>query len=197
MPNVTDRIAVVRTYLELLERPAASSDISWPNGITLRREAPCSVALARSVYAAVGRIYHWYDRDAWTDERLAAQMADPNVAVWVLRDASRPIGYFELSTGSDSPLGSDSAILAESDPGVESDPSVEIAYFGLIPAAQGKGLGKRLLEAAIRAGFDTPASRVWLHTCTLDHAAALPNYRARGFVPFRTERYEIARPATT
>ncbi len=74
---------------------------------------------------------------------------------------------------------------------------VEIAYFGLIPAAQGKGLGKRLLEAAIRAGFDTPASRVWLHTCTLDHAAALPNYRARGFVPFRTERYEVARPGTT
>jgi len=177
MPNATNRIEVVRTYLELLERPAANSDISWPNGITLTREAPCSVALARSLYAAVGRIYHWYDRDAWTDERLEAQMADPNVAVWVLRDAARPIGYFELAAGSDS--------------------SVEIAYFGLIPAAQGRGLGKRLLEAAIRAGFDTPASRVWLHTCTLDHAAALPNYRARGFVPFRTERYEIGRPATT
>lgn len=177
MPNATNRIEVVRTYLELLERPAASSDISWPNGITLTREAPCSVALARSLYAAVGRSYRWYDRDAWTDERLAAQMADPNVAVWVLRDALRPIGYFELST--------------------ESDTSVEIAYFGLIPAAQGKGLGKRLLEAAIRAGFDSAASRVWLHTCTLDHAAALPNYRARGFVPFRTERYDIARPATT
>ena len=189
MPNATNRIEVVRTYLELLERPAASSDIAWPNGITLTREAPCSVALARALYAAVGRIYHWYDRDAWTDERLAAQMADPNVAVWVLRDALRPVGYFELSTESDPRV--------ESDPRMESDPGVEIAYFGLIPAAQGKGLGKRLLEAAIRAGFDTPASRVWLHTCTLDHAAALPNYRARGFVPFRTERYDIARPATT
>jgi GNAT superfamily N-acetyltransferase len=174
---------VVRTYLELLQRPAATPDIPWPDGITLTREAPCSVALARALYAAVGRKYHWYDRDAWTDERLAAHMADPNVAVWVLRDASRPVGYFELSTGSDSTVGS--------------DPSVEIAYFGLIPSAQGKGLGKKLLEAAIRAGFDTPASRVWLHTCTLDHAAALPNYRARGFVPFRTERYQIARPATT
>lgn len=167
----------MRTYLELLHRPAPGADVSWPAGITLTREAPCSVALARALYAAVGRIYHWYDRDAWTDERLAAQMGDPSVAVWVLRDASRPVGYFELATGSDA--------------------SVEIAYFGLIPAAQGKGLGKKLLEAAIRAGFDTPASRVWLHTCTLDHAAALPNYRARGFVPFRTERYEIARPATT
>jgi hypothetical protein len=34
------------------------------------------------------------------------------------------------------------------------------------------------------------AKRVWLHTCTLDHAAALPNYLRRGFVPFKTEVYE-------
>ncbi len=187
MPNAADRLEVVRTYLELLQRPAPGAVISWPDAVTLTREAPCSVALARALYAAVGRAYRWYDRDAWTDERLAAHLADPNVAVWVLREGTRPVGFFELST---SP-GSDSARMAESDPGVE------IAYFGLVPAAQGKGLGKRLLEAAIRAGFDTPASRVWLHTCTLDHAAALPNYRARGFVPFRTERYEIARPGTT
>jgi len=31
---------------------------------------------------------------------------------------------------------------------------------------------------------------VWLHTCTLDSPNALPNYRARGFRPYRTERYE-------
>ncbi|MGH7695950.1 MAG: hypothetical protein ACRENH_13270, partial [Gemmatimonadaceae bacterium] len=105
MPNATSRIEVVRTYLELLERPTAVAQIEWPDGVRLTREAPCSVALARALYAAVGRIYHWYDRDAWTDACLAAQMADPNVAVWVLRDASRPIGYFELSTGSDSTLG--------------------------------------------------------------------------------------------
>jgi hypothetical protein len=27
---------------------------------------------------------------------------------------------------------------------------------------------------------------VWLTTCTLDGPYALPNYRARGMVPFRT-----------
>lgn len=177
MPNAIDRLEVVRTYLELRERPADAADVSWPDGVSLSREAPCSVALARALYVAVGRAYQWYDREAWTDERLAAHLADPNVAVWVLRNSGRPIGYFELARGENE--------------------SVEIAYFGLVPAAQGKGLGKRLLEAAIRVGFATPASRVWLHTCTLDHAAALPNYRARGFVPFRTERYEIARPGTT
>lgn len=191
MPNA-GRIEVVRTYLELRERPATHADLAWPAGVTLEREAPCSVALARALYAAVGRSYHWYDRDAWTDERLSAHLANPNVAVWVLRHLGRPIGYFELARGSDSTPGSDS--MVESDPGVGTD--VEIAYFGLIPAVHGRGLGKKLLEVAVRAAFATPTKRVWLHTCTLDHSAALANYRARGFVPFRTERYEIAPPGT-
>ncbi len=38
------------------------------------------------------------------------------------------------------------------------------------------------------------ARRVWLHTCTLDHPAALPNYVARGFRPFKTERYVTETP---
>jgi len=33
------------------------------------------------------------------------------------------------------------------------------------------------------------ATRVWLHTCTLDGPAALPNYLARGFVATRRETY--------
>lgn len=172
MPNA-QRWEVTRTYLELNERPSEHSGVTWPAGVVLEREANCSVALARALYSAVGSAYHWHDRDAWTDERLAEHLARPNVAVWVLRESNRPVGYFELL--------------------IEDSASVEIAYFGLVPGAQGRGLGKRLLEAAIQVGFATPAARVWLHTCTLDHPAALPNYRARGFTPFRTEQYEMNR----
>jgi len=31
------------------------------------------------------------------------------------------------------------------------------------------------------------ASRVWVHTCTLDHPGALPNYIARGFRVYKEE----------
>ena len=168
---------VTRTYLEMHAKPAGSS-ITWPAGITLTHADPCSVALSRALYAAVGRPYHWYDRDKWPDEQLAAHLAAPNVAVWALRDAVGPLGYFELAA--------------------QDDASVEIVYFGLAPRAQGKGLGKLLLEAAIQAAFalmgSAPIKRVWLHTCTLDHPAALPNYKARGFVPFRTEKYGTTLP---
>jgi GNAT superfamily N-acetyltransferase len=65
----------------------------------------------------------------------------------------------------------------------------EIVYFGLIPERTGQGWGKQLLTRAVRQAWADGARRVWLHTCTLDSPHALPNYRARGFVPFREERY--------
>jgi hypothetical protein len=30
-------------------------------------------------------------------------------------------------------------------------------------------------------------SRVWVHTCTLDHPGALANYQARGFAIYKVE----------
>ena len=38
------------------------------------------------------------------------------------------------------------------------------------------------------------ATRVWLHTCTLDGEAALPNYLRRGFTAYKTEEYEVEVP---
>jgi GNAT superfamily N-acetyltransferase len=78
-----------------------------------------------------------------------------------------PAGYFELRR--------------------QPDGAVEIAYFGLLPEFIGRGLGKFLLSEATRRAWELGATRVWLHTNTLDHAAALPNYLARGFSVVRTE----------
>jgi hypothetical protein len=43
----------------------------------------------------------------------------------------------------------------------------------------------------VRDAWTLGPKRVWLHTCTLDHPNALPNYLARGFTPYRTETYEV------
>jgi len=31
---------------------------------------------------------------------------------------------------------------------------------------------------------------VWLHTCSFDHPAAIPNYIKRGFTIFKIEQYQ-------
>ncbi|HSA57864.1 MAG TPA: GNAT family N-acetyltransferase [Gemmatimonadaceae bacterium] len=166
-------IAVTRTYLELRRPDHLRGSGVLPPGITLARET-CAPALYRRLYAGVGRAYHWRDRDAWSDDTLAAHLARPEVGVWVLRDAGAPVGYFELVA--------------------QDDRSVEIAYFGLAASHHGRGLGQVLLVRAATEAWAQGATRVWLHTCTLDHPAALPNYVARGFRPFRVESYVVELP---
>lgn len=162
---------VVRTYVELRDRTALRGE-PWTTAYRLTRRDPCSVALYRHLYAAVGAAYAWRDRDAWSDATLAERLARPTVAVWTLDEpdtVDEPLGYFELER--------------------HDDGSVEIAYFGLVARAHGRRLGAQFLTAAVEAAWAMGAERVWLHTCTLDSPAALPNYLARGFAPFRTETY--------
>lgn len=166
-------IQVKRTYLELRSpaelRPARCAE----PGLRLEHVASPAPALARWLYQAVGAEWRWHDRLAWNDDAWRSRFAGPGVSLHVLyRDAS-PIGYFEL------------ACAASGD--------VEIAYLGLVGEWLGRGYGKHLLTLAAEQAFAVGAQRVWLHTCTLDHPAALANYRARGFRPFREELYEVER----
>jgi GNAT superfamily N-acetyltransferase len=52
-------------------------------------------------------------------------------------------------------------------------------------------MGKHLLTRAVEQAWAEGANRVWLHTCTLDDKAAMPNYLKRGFRPFKTENYSV------
>ena len=67
-----------------------------------------------------------------------------------------------------------------------SRPDVEIFYFGVTPEAVGRGLGRRLMAAALDLAWSSEPSRVWLHTCNFDHPAALRFYKACGFTPYQT-----------
>lgn len=167
-------VDVVRTYLQLATPDALRPSPPPQRPLSLTRADHAGVADYRELYAAVGKEYHWVDRLAWSDARLAAHLERPEVTVWRLESDGRLAGFFELES--------------------HADGSVEIAYFGLLGDFHGLGLGKYLLTCAVRQAWDAGATRVWLHTCTLDGAAALPNYLARGFTPFRTEQYVVTLP---
>jgi GNAT superfamily N-acetyltransferase len=164
---------VTRTYLELRHpadfRPAVGND--GPGLTAARVDAP-TPALYRGLYRTVGEAYHWRDRWDWTDEQLRVHLARPEITLYVARGGDGVQGWYELRR-------------------VPEDGSIEIAYLGLVPAAVGRGLGKQLLSCAVRDAWALGASRVWLHTCTLDHPHALPNYKARGFTEYHTEVYDV------
>ena len=162
-------VEVTRTYLQLQQpqdlNPARFDD----SRIRIDQIAQCPASFARFLYAEVGRLYHWTDRLPWTDEQIAAHYTRPEVTLWVMYSEDAPAGYFELER--------------------HDDGAIEIAYFGLMQEFLGRGLGKHLLTVAVQQAWSDGANRVWLHTCTLDDAAAMPNYLKRGFKPFKQEKY--------
>jgi GNAT superfamily N-acetyltransferase len=160
-----------RTYLQLTAPGQLKPGFGAYPGLVIARVENPTAALYRTLYRGVGEAYHWRERWDWTDADVTAHLGRPGTYLFVAKTGTTPAGFYELKQ--------------------EADGAVEIAYFGLLPAAIGKGLGKHLLSQAVTDAFALGASRVWLHTCTLDHPAALPNYLARGFRPFRTETYEV------
>jgi ribosomal protein S18 acetylase RimI-like enzyme len=162
------RTEVTRTYLQLESPDQLRGE---PAGPPLKVEpvAWCPAAFYRFLYREVGLAYHWLDRSGWTDEQIRAHLDSPRIRLFVLHEGGAPAGYYELQD--------------------HEDGSTEIAYFGLMPDYLGRGLGKALLVDAARRAWAGNPPRVWLHTCTLDDPAALPNYQARGFRPFKEEKY--------
>ncbi|HKH45537.1 MAG TPA: GNAT family N-acetyltransferase [Thermoanaerobaculia bacterium] len=153
-------------HLELTDRQDFRLSRPSPELRIERAKIPCP-ELNRFLYTAVGGDLYWIDRLSWTWGQWMAYLDRPEVETWIGSVSGTPAGYFELER--------------------QAEGSIEIAYFGLLPQFVGRGLGGALLSAAVERGWETGARRVWLHTCSLDHAAALPAYQARGFRIFRTE----------
>jgi len=177
-PLVAPKKRVRRTYLQLTSRA------QFRPGRRPRRQAlwllmPApSVEEWRLLYANVGAEWSWKERDAWSDAQLAQRLASKNVHVFradaalngLSDDIESGVGFVELE--------------------LHVDGSVEIVYFGLTRIAQGYGLGAWMLERAVEESWGLGATRVWLHTCTLDAPQALPNYLSRGFEVEREEEYD-------
>lgn len=170
---------VTVTYLQQLN-PAEiiSSSKSLPEDARIELADEITPEFSRFLYQSVGSELNWADRLGSTREQWDEVLRRPGSETWVLYQQGAPKGYVELVTEV-----------------VEAGSEVEIFYFGLFPEATGRGLGGVLLSEALRQAWtlgsrwtQLPAvSRVWLHTCSLDGPAALPNYQARGLKIYRTE----------
>ena len=149
------------TYLEMTDPGQLQGKYVGPETLTIRQVGTPLPALNRFFYQQVGQQWRWKQKLVWTDQQWADYVCRDEMRTYVGYQDGTPVGYFELE---------------------RQDRDVEILYFGLLPPFIGQGLGGPFLTAAIEAAWAwTPIERVWLHTCTRDHEAALPNYQARGF----------------
>lgn len=111
------------------------------------------------IYKAVGSAWGWTGRLLKSPEELTEILHSDNNEVWLFQVKDKVAGFFEF---------------------VRSELDTEIVYLGLKPEWIGKGLGQKLIQAAVsKAGQNE--EKVWLHTCERDHASALQTYLKAGF----------------
>ena len=163
---------VKRNYLEikslkdLKEVPKPSEDYS------LNLLDPINFQLNKFFYKNIGKKHRWVDRLIWMESKWIDYVSDKKVKTYVFKYKDDLAGFFELIFHFEKK-------------------EVEVAYFGLLEEYQNKKLGSYLLSQAIKNSFVDNISRVWVHTCSLDHKNALNNYIARGMKIFKTENLKI------
>lgn len=174
---------LITYYLEMTSPDQLRPARPLAEPFAVRRAQLAFPALNRFFYTEVGRAHSWTDRLRWTDEQWADWLKRPDLQTWIGYLRETPAGYFELETQRDIPNRPETADPAPAG-------AVELVYFGLLPPFIGRGVGGALLTEAVRRAWALGAPRVWLHTCTQDHPAALPNYRKRGFRIYDQRRGE-------
>jgi GNAT superfamily N-acetyltransferase len=158
--------AVKTTYVQMFSRPEGAVPPAPADVLVLHAARP-TVRYYRFLYDAVGRDWGWQSRTRLSDEALAAILDDPRNEVHALFVEGTPAGFVEL----------DRRVAGE----------VEITQFGLMPEFIGRGLGRWFLRWAIDRAWGHGPRRLWLHTDTEDHPAALPNYLKAGFAVYKEE----------
>lgn len=154
-------------YLEMLA--PSQRDVPAPrDGLTVLHAQQPSVPYYRFLYDAVGKQYNWLSRRKLADDELATILQDPLIEVHVLYVDGSPAGFAELDR--------------------RQPQEVELVQFGLMSKFIEQGLGTWFLQRTIDKVWTYRPRRFWLHTCTLDHPAAVPIYRKAGFIQFNEEK---------
>jgi hypothetical protein len=158
-----------RFYLHLLSvKDLNQSDCKEIN-LEVQIEKEPTIDLCKFFYKEVGKNFFWRDRLKWSDQDWLDYINNDCFKLYILKYNNRLVGYYELLY----------------DPKTN---SMEIPYFGIFKEFYGKKIGGYLLTDALSNSFKQKITKVWVHTCTLDHPNALKNYLARGMKIFKTEK---------
>ncbi len=131
---------------------------------------PPDFQINKFFYKQIGKKHKWIDRLIWSNNQWINYIEKSKVKTFVLKENNNFVGYYEqINNKGDS----------------------ELAYFGILEEFIGKKFGGYLLSFAIENSLNNGSKRVWVHTCSLDHKNALPNYLARGMKIFKSETIKL------
>ena len=171
-PVRDDDLVAVVTFLEMREPPALEVP---PSPLSLHRIENPQPDTYRTLFRKVGAKWLWFSRLITEDSKLTAIICDHAVELFAIRDTSgTEVGMLELD--------------------FREAGECELSFVGLVPELSGQGHGRWLLAEAVTRAWRDGVRRVHVHTCTLDHPAALAAYRRAGFTPYKRAIERFADP---
>ena len=149
-------VGAVVTFLEMDKRPPPSPIPDSP--LRIERWPAVDPDRYRDLFRRVGGRWLWFSRLAMDDAALMAALGEVHA---VIAPDGTEIGLVELDFR---------------EPG-----QCLIRFLGIVPAFAGQGHGRWLFAETLALAWRTGVSLVKVHTCSLDHPAALPAYLRAGF----------------
>jgi GNAT superfamily N-acetyltransferase len=162
-PVPAGELAAVVIFLEMLAKPPTTVPTSR---LRLQRIGQADVQTYRRLFRLTGMRWLWFSRLVMDDEQLAAIIRDPDVELFgIIDEQGGESGMLELD--------------------FRVDGECELAFIGLVPELAGQGHGRWLLAESLSLAWRDGIRRVHVHTCSLDHPAALAAYRRAGFTAYK------------
>jgi GNAT superfamily N-acetyltransferase len=160
------KLAAVVTSLEMKTKPNITPRPYQGPAKVVRQEQP-TADWYRDLFERVGAPWLWTSRLKLSPAALLDIIRNPLVEVYALQVDGKNQGLLELD--------------------FREPAACELAFLGVTPSEIGSGVGRLLMTTAIERAFAHPIRRFWVHTCTLDHPAALAFYERSGFVPYQRQ----------
>jgi GNAT superfamily N-acetyltransferase len=175
-PVPAGHLAAVVTLLEMRKRPSLRA---MPiSSLSLSRWQRPALAAYRALFRRIGEPWLWYSRLELDDDALAALIYQAQTQIYAVLDPSGiEVGILELT---------------------HPEPNCcSLDFLGLVPELSGKGEGKWLMANALNLAWQKGVESVRVHSCTLDHPAALRFYQREGFVAIGREVETFPDPRLT
>ena len=163
---------VKRFFLEVETNKLKFVKINIPSNFKIIKEEKRDHNINKFFYKQIGVDHYWRDRLVWSDNDWKKYLSNKNLETWIIKTNNQLVGFYEKEFH-------------------EKENEVELINMGILKEYRGKKLGTALLQHTLNISQVAKHRRVWVHTCSLDHKFALPNYLSRGFKIFKEEEIDF------
>ena len=165
-------ISRVKRYFLEIKDFSKPLELSLPEKYHIILDDKKDFQLNKFFYKQIGIDHYWRDRLLWSDKEWSKYVLNTNLETHILKKDDNLVGYYEQEYHPESN-------------------EVELINMGILKEYRGLKLGSFLLNHAVASSSRKNPTRMWVHTCSLDHKHALKNYTSKGFEIFKQEEIDF------